>query len=104
MIKEFRKYFQNKLLFLPLIVIVLLLVLSSGYNFFHNHEPDFKKHEDCPAHQLHLLLCSILIFIWTFNFVSLLFNVLKIYRTKNKKQYLFKSPQARSPPIQLSIQ
>jgi len=39
--------------------IALMLFLSTGYDLFHNHQPDFEHHEDCPVYQFLIVLGAV---------------------------------------------
>lgn len=40
-------------------LIALVLFLSTGHDLFHNHQPDFENHEDCPVYQFLVVLGSV---------------------------------------------
>ena len=47
---------------LPTILLaILLLTIIGGMDLFHNHQPSFYGHEDCPVYHLNMLLSAALI-------------------------------------------
>jgi hypothetical protein len=50
----------RKFLILSLAILLALIVTSA--DLFHNHEPDFKDHTDCPVFLLQVILLSIVVY------------------------------------------
>ena len=55
----------------------LLLLLSTGQDLFHNHEPDSDSHHECPAYQIYLMLSAAIVFDCTCRFFLLLVLIFK---------------------------
>ena len=96
-----RKYFQPSNLSLIVLLVSLLLLLGSGQDLLHNHEPDLEHHHDCPAHQLYLLFSSILIFYCIFYFILSILVALKLILYEPDHSYFYKNHYSRAPPFQI---
>jgi hypothetical protein len=83
------------------LLVLLLLILGAGHEFFHNHRPDFEQHDDCPACHLYLLLSSVLIFDCIYCFILLILIILNL--TRYIPDYLFfqETFNSRAPPFQI---
>ncbi len=55
--------------YLPILLVLLLLFLSSGHDLFHNHKPDLEHHHDCPAFQIVLSFSSIIVYYFIICFI-----------------------------------
>jgi len=83
------------------LLVLLLLILSSGQDLFHNHEPDFKDHQDCPAFQIYLLFSSTIVSYCVFCFILSFCTVLLLVHC-NSVYSLFKfTYDPRAPPFQI---
>jgi hypothetical protein len=93
---------KGRLAFLTLGLLFLILVLSSGSNFLHNHEPDFKIHHDCPGYQIFLLFNTIIIFTLIVIFIQSFFSKVILLNFEKPDLNSFKIYNSRSPPLQIS--
>jgi hypothetical protein len=60
MFTRFQKIFQHNLAkYASGSIVFLLLFLSTGYDFFHNHDADFEKHGECPVYHFLIVLSSV---------------------------------------------
>ncbi len=93
------KYLKNISKIITIAVIVIILSFSLGLDFLHNHEADFHKHEDCPAHQIYCLLSSVTfaVFLFIIIIVFLFFldtQVSCLNLSFHKDSYLSRAPPA----------
>ena len=61
-----------------LLIAVLILTFTVSLDFLHNHKADFKKHDDCPANYIAMLLSSGIValpLIFLFLFLLFLLNI-----------------------------
>ena len=95
-----RENIQRRFLFnLLILFIFLLLFLSVGHDFLHNHEPDLKYHHDCPAHQIFLIFSSAIVFnfiLCIFLLVWLYHSIIKLYSICTFNYCIYES---RAPPF-----
>jgi hypothetical protein len=101
MFARIRKNIQTNNHNLIVLLVFLLLLLSSGQELFHNHDPDFEHHHDCPAYQLFLLFGAILIFDCIFSFLFLIFITLKLIQFEPNHSYFYNTYYSRAPPFQI---
>ncbi len=95
-----RKSIQTRYLFYILsMLIVLMLVLSSGYNLLHNHEPDLKYHQDCSAYQISLLLSTIIVYYYTFGLVLCFLAFIYSYQYNIVYSFFKYTFNSRAPPF-----
>jgi len=97
-----RKSIQTRYLFYILsILIILMLVLSSGFNLLHNHEPDFKYHQDCSAYQIYLLLSTIIVSCYTFSLTICFLTFFQLCQHNTVDSFLKYTFNSRAPPFQI---
>ena len=102
MLAKLRKNTQSSYLFgIVSILIVLLLFLSSGQDLLHNHKPDLKKHDDCPAHQIFLLFSSTIQYFITFSFLLLICVFVALFQLESAYSFFKYSFYSRAPPFQI---
>ena len=89
---------QGPLKHLALGLILLIFLFSTGFDFFHNHEPDLKVHHDCPAYHIFILLNSILITFLIFLFSSPFYFYLTAKKGKLPHKNYLKPYNSRDPP------
>ncbi len=95
------KLYRSKKSKIALVVttIVIMLFLSIGHDFFHNHTFDFKHHHGCPAHEIYLLFTSIIITPILFLFINLYKHIyIEIYVEKLISAQLTNKHNSRAPP------
>jgi hypothetical protein len=81
--------------------VSLLLLLGSGQDLLHNHEPDLEHHHDCPAYQLYLLFSSILVFFCIFYFFIFTLLTLRLILCKPNHSYFNRNYYSRAPPFHI---
>ena len=92
---------QRPNLHLTGLLIILVLLLSSGQDLFHNHAPGLEHHHhDCPAQQLYLLFNSVLIFNFVLFVLIIVFLILKSFDFDSKYGFFSKNYYSRAPPFQ----
>lgn len=102
MFAEFRKNIQTSYLFyLICLFVFLLLLLSSGHDLFHNHEPDFEHHHDCPAFQIYLLFSSTIIYHCVFCFILSVCAFLFLIQYNSEYSFFKYTYDSRAPPFQI---
>jgi hypothetical protein len=101
MLAGLRKNFQTSNIYLCALLISLFLLLGSGQDLFHNHEPDLKHHHDCPGYQLNLLFSSVLIIDCVFFFIISLIVTLKYFQSEFHHAYFSDHYYSRAPPFQI---
>lgn len=84
-----------------MLLVFLLLLLGSGQNLFHNHEPDLEHHYNCPAYQLYLLFISILILDFIFFFIISILTILRLIHYETYHSYFYRNHHSRAPPFQI---
>jgi len=83
------------------LLLFLFLLLGSGQELFHNHEPDLEHHHDCPAYQLYLLFSTILIFDCIFYFFIIILVTLGLIHYESNYSYFHSNYYSRAPPFQI---
>ena len=102
MLAGLRKNIQTSYLFYILSLLVLLLLfLSSGYDLFHNHEPDLEHHQDCPAFQIYLLFSSTIIYHCVLCFILSVCAFLFLIQYNSEYSFFKYTYDSRAPPFQL---
>jgi len=96
-----RKNIQTSTHYLILSLVLLLLLLGSGQELLHNHEPDLENHHDCPVYQLGLLFSSILIFDCIYCFIIVILITLSLIHYEPSHSYFHKNYYSRAPPFQI---
>ncbi len=87
--------------YLIVLLVFLLLLLGSGQELFHNHDPDFEHHHDCPAYHLYLLFSSILIFGCIFYFFIFILLTLSLLHYTPNQLYFFSNYYSCAPSFQI---
>ena len=96
-----RKNIQTSKHYLVLSLVFLLLLLCSGQELFHNHEPDLEHHHDCPAYQLYLLFSSILFLDCIYYLLLLIFVTLIFICCEQDHSFYYRNYHSRAPPFQI---
>lgn len=100
MFRRIEKIFQQNLAKYALgPIVVLLLFLSTGHDFFHSHDADFDLHEDCPVYHFLIMLSSLGVLV-AFVFEIFIERVISKFVFNNPLKYNCdeKNDAIRGPP------
>ena len=89
------------LTYFTLAFLLLLVFFTAGSNFLHNHEPDFKIHQNCPAHQLFLLFTNVLVFALIFFIIQKTSLAFIIFYEERYSFHSAKPHAPRAPPLSI---
>ena len=96
-----KKNIQMSNHYLIVLLVLLLFLLGSGQELYHNHEFDLEHHHDCPAYQLYLLFSSILVFDCIFYFFILVLITLRLIHHQPNHSFFHRNYYSRAPPFQI---